>query len=61
MEYVDVLVMVESNENIWNCFGVDKNFDCFLICFLLLCNIMKCFEMMINFFLFRVFISFGEK
>ena len=40
--------MAESNENTWNRLGVDKNADCSLTCFSLLCNIMKRFAMMIN-------------
>ncbi|CAN7071373.1 unnamed protein product [Brassica oleracea var. botrytis] len=47
-EYADVLAMAESNENTWNRLGVDKNADCSLTCFSLLCNIMKRFAMMIN-------------
>ncbi|KAH0902045.1 hypothetical protein HID58_041548 [Brassica napus] len=60
-EYADVLAMAESNENTRNRLGVDKNSDCSLTCFSLLCNIMKRFEMMINPPPPRVFISFGEK
>ncbi|KAH0902040.1 hypothetical protein HID58_041543, partial [Brassica napus] len=57
----NVLAMAESNENTRNRLGVDKNSDCSLTCFSLLCNIMKRFEMMINPPPPRVFISFGEK
>ncbi|CAG7887408.1 unnamed protein product [Brassica rapa] len=60
-ECADVLAMAESNENTRNRLGVDKNSDCSLTCFSLLCNIMKRFEMMINPPPPRVFISFGEK
>lgn len=56
-----MLAMAESNENTRNRLGVDKNSDCSLTCFSLLCNIMKRFEMMINPPPPRVFISFGEK
>ncbi|KAG2248824.1 hypothetical protein Bca52824_088452 [Brassica carinata] len=59
--FPDVLAMAESNENTRNRLGVDKNSDCSLTCFSLLCNIMKRFEMMINPPPPRVFISFGEK